>query len=615
MKKLLIVLAFLLALLPRSSSAQMYYFSVPEAEVTVTIGEDGSALIHYALTFHCMDGAHPIDVVDVGMPNMSNHSAIEASVDGMPVPDHGIRTSTYLKPKGSGYEVELYDQTIVPGATGVFEFTGVEQEMVWQDTTDPDQASFRFTPTWFGEEFVSGSTALVLRYRLPIPAGDFPEVEEKILWHKEGEEFSVKGVMEGDDVVSVAWARNVHLTGSNMFSVSFPKKYVTSVRKDSIFGAFYRWFKGSGAARGFGAIIIFVLFGVVFFIATGRTGWSVFLGLCVVLAVLMWWSPAIHVALFPIILALGALVIGLRIRSSKLKPRYFQAEVCLEGGGVKRGLTAVQAAVILEESLSKVLTMVIFGLAKKGALRIKSKEPLMVEPRGQKEGENTWKLPDGKIVKLRSYEPVFLAAFEQQDGISVDNMTLDGPFEKLIEDTATEMITFDLEDTRKYYAKIVSRAWKQVESMADWEARFKRVDTNIEWLMLEDEWDTSMAGLSTSGRHYHPWWYYNRPYGTYASMPLTSLSSKAPIAPTTSFGDVASSIAGRMENVASSAIDGIDGLGATSKGGLDLSAFDEFTMDTLKSMADSTGSGGSGGGCACACAGCACACACAGGGR
>ena len=608
-----ILLAVLLLVAP-PAGAQMYYFSIPEAEVTVTIENDGSALIHYELTFVCAEGAHAIDIVDIGMPNMSEHEALEASIDGEPIDPYGIRVSSVLEPKGSGYEVDLGAGAIHEGERGVFTFTGRERGMVWQDTTDPGQASMRFTPTWFGPEYVSGETDLLLRYVLPIPAAHFPEVEDSILWQRDGEEFSAKSVHLGEDRISVAWARTVSLTGPNMFSVSFPKKYVTQVREDTLLSAFYRWFRGSTEGRVVLGLVLLVLFGILFFVATRGTGWSVFLFASAALVALMYLSPALHLALFPIILGLGGLLVGLRIHRAGRKPRYFKAEICLEGGGVKRGLTAVKAALLLEVPLSRVLTMVIFGLAKKGVVRIAGKIPLRIEVLGEKHGDATWRLPDGKVIKLWPHEPAFVQAFADQKGVSVENMALDGPFEKAIDRTVAEMATFDLEETRSYYRSIVSRAWRQVKEEADWQARFKRTDKDLEWLMVDEGWDASMKGLALSGRRYHPWWYHGSPRGVVAS----SLPAAAPAAPspaTTTFGDVASGIVGRMETVSKSVITSLDGLEATR--GVDLSSVDHFTMDALRSMLDNASSGGgsSGGGCACACAGCACACACAGGGR
>ena len=244
--------------------AQDYRFSIPQAEVTVTIEQNGSATIYYKLTFLCSHGARPIDIVDIGMPNLAAHTPGRAAIDSCPIPTANIRISTYLKPRGSGYEINLANKAITPGATGLFEFTARENAVVWQDVTDPEQASFRFSPTWFASQFVTGTTKLTLRYILPIPKADYPAVKDRILWQKEGQKFSVKGVMENEDVASVAWVSIVSLTAPHEFGVSFPKRYVSIVQRDTLVALIYRWFRSSLEARVVAGIFILFLFGFVF---------------------------------------------------------------------------------------------------------------------------------------------------------------------------------------------------------------------------------------------------------------------------------------------------------------------------------------------------------------
>ncbi len=50
------------------------------------------------------------------------------------------------------------------------------------------------------------------------------------------------------------------------------------------------------------------------------------------------------------------------------------------GKGIKRGLTAVEAGILLAEPLDKVLTMILFGLLKKQAVEVVSKDPMQIKP-------------------------------------------------------------------------------------------------------------------------------------------------------------------------------------------------------------------------------------------
>lgn len=596
--------------------AQNYRFSVPKAEVTVTIQDDGAARIHYRLTFECASGAHPIDIVDIGMPNMGKgHFPVSAAIDGRTISNSRIKISEVLKPRGSGYEVHLGSGTIQPGDSGVFEFTGVERQMVWQDTTNPELVSFRFTPTWFGSQYVRGQTELTLRYVLPIPKADYPAVKEKIFWHKQGEEFSVKGVMEGDDKVSVGWGRKVSFTGPHMFSVSFPAKYVTKIRKDSLFDVFYRWFKGSEEAQVSSGLMVLVLFGVLFFIVTRGTGWSVFLVLMGVLIYGMVVSPLFHLWCWPCLVLLWGMWYWARRRRRR---HYFPAKISREGGGVCRGLTAVEAALLLEVPLHKVLTMIIFGLTRKRVLSIVNNDPLRVKVASGKEEGGVWVHDDGTKVPLRDYEPLFLHVFKGQANIkSVEEMRLSVAFDQMVKNTVKKVTGFDLELTREYYRSIVSRAWKQVETEGGYEAKFERADKTLPWLMLDGEWSTRIDRLDP-GYTYHPhWWGHHHYHSSGGGGAMPKPAGDVSSTPTTTFSDFANSVSGRFETVSNQIVGKLDSLGVKDSGALDLSGFDSFTKEVFSEMGKGGGGGGGygGGGCACACAGCACACACAGGGR
>lgn len=55
--------------------------------------------------------------------------------------------------------------------------------------------------------------------------------------------------------------------------------------------------------------------------------------------------------------------------SEKRKLKYLKPTLSVEGHGIKRGLTAVEAAILLEQPLDQVLTMILFGLLKKKPLQ------------------------------------------------------------------------------------------------------------------------------------------------------------------------------------------------------------------------------------------------------
>src|ERR1043165_372688 len=84
------------------------------------------------------------------------------------------------------------------------------------------------------------------------------------------------------------------------------------------------------------------------------------------------------------------------IGNQRRKLQYMSPRIAIEGHGIKRGLTAVEAAVLMEQPLDKVMTMILFGVVKKGAAVVTKRDPLTVEVASS--------LPEG----LHDYELNFL---------------------------------------------------------------------------------------------------------------------------------------------------------------------------------------------------------------
>ena len=76
----------------------------------------------------------------------------------------------------------------------------------------------------------------------------------------------------------------------------------------------------------------------------------------------------------------------------KRKLQYLPPKIAIEGLGIKRGLTAVEAAILMEQPLDKVLTMILFAVIKKGAAKVVTRDPLELEV--------TSPMPDGLTLKI-----------------------------------------------------------------------------------------------------------------------------------------------------------------------------------------------------------------------
>ena len=160
---LLLTITFLLFILVTPALAQTYSVSLDKETVHAIWESDGTLTLTYEFVFTNATYASPIDYVDVGMPN-DNYSLsnIYAEVNGEEI--YGIGYSAYV----DGIELYLGIDEIDPGNTGTVRvaITGIEG-VLYVDSTDDNYASAVFSPTWFGSEYVSGSTDLTMVYHLP----------------------------------------------------------------------------------------------------------------------------------------------------------------------------------------------------------------------------------------------------------------------------------------------------------------------------------------------------------------------------------------------------------------------------------------------------------------
>jgi hypothetical protein len=287
---------------------------------------------------------------------------------------------------------------------------------------------------------------------------------------------------------------------------------------------------------------------------------------------------------------------------------YLPPKIAIEGHGIKRGLTAVEAAILLETPLDRVFTMILFGVIKKGAARVTKEKPLEIEA--------TEPLPEG----LRTYEKEFLTAMAHEKK-STEKRALQKLAVNLVKSIQKKMKGFSLKETKAYYQSIVKQAWEQVETAETPEVKSEKFAETIEWSMLDKDFDDRTRRTFRTGPVIMPpWWAMYRP----SSIPSASTGGPSPTPgrvtvthskggvslPSLPGADFASSVVTGIQNTASNLVSNVT----------------EFTGGVTKttnpppppSRATSGGrpsSGGSSCACACACACAGCACACAGGGR
>lgn len=532
--------------------AQTYRFSVPKEIVHAYWNEDGTLSLHYEIWFTNSPSADPIDFVDIGVPTQYyNLNAIQAFINGIPI--LSIEKSPYVT---YGFALGLGTNAIPPGETGVVTVLIPKIERVlYVDSSDKNYVSAVFSPTWFGSEFVSGYTDMTVVYHLP--NGVQPKEPR---WHQSPGSFPLEPQtgFDSEGRIIYSW-NNPQASASTQykFGASFPKRLVP---------------ESSIVAK---SINLDALMEILF---------------------------ALFCAAIPLLFVF--IIVYNIIRAQRRKLEYLPPKIAIEGNGIKRGLTAIEAAILLEQPLDKVLTMILFSVIKKGAASVTQKSPLELKREAIQENEN-----------LRPYEVKFLEAFEIPDKRKRQE-ALQRMFIDLVKSVQNKMRGFSRKETIAYYQEIVNRAWKQVEEAETPEVKSEKFSEALEWTMLDRNYDDRTRRVFERGPVYAPiWWHRYDPLfpsrSTSTSSPSMPSTPQAPTytsAPHLPGSDFAASLVNGVQNVSASVIGNLSDF--TSK-------ITNKTNPPPVHSSSSSGSYRSGGGCACACA-CACAgcaCACAGGGR
>ncbi len=617
---LVAILTVGLALGPQPAVAQDYVFSVPDTRMQVYLQPDGSAHVVYDFTFLNSYG-DPLDVFDIGMPNENwSLSSVDANLDGSP--PNNIEVSTYVDNAVAIY----FDNGIDRVTSGTLHVEFDVEDMVYQDVTREGYASLQITPTWFDSDIVtSGGDLNIAIYMLPGISPD--EVLQQSV------PFSDKALFQ-ERAVALFYKEAWSATGAYRVGVSFPDRGMTNVIRQNVLELANLWLEQNPGVVFFLSAASLALMALAFFRFSGGTGIVIFLGLGVAVGCGAFLIPFTALLMLPVAIAA---VIFVEVSLARRKKQYLPPIAQVEGGGIKRGLTAPEAAVLLEEPLGKIVTLVIFGLLRKGVLTQVPDSTLRVKVEPEFDGLKKSRLEAAqqKGVVLHEYEHAFLNALQggagDGNGMRVENANFSAATKELIDGAAKRMEGFDLSDTQAYYKGIIRRALTEAAAVGDVKVREKQVDTDLEWILLDKNYPTV---FNRPGWTYRPIW--TRPFFT-GGLPLStgtsggsgSIGGSRPSGGGgINFGDVAGGFAGwaqtTMGGLANTILPG--SLSVPTRGGFtDLSGADRVTGDIFEAISkaaaesNSKGGGGSSGGggrsCACACAGCACACACAGGGR
>ncbi|BAI62798.1 conserved hypothetical protein [Methanocella paludicola SANAE] len=325
--------------------------------------------------------------------------------------------------------------------------------------------------------------------------------------------------------------------------------------------------------------------------------------------------PMIFVA-FIFIMIIGS------IGGSLLRKPYDSPVVSMDGIGVNKNLDPVEAATLLRIDPKRVLTMIMFGLMKKGNIKLLGTDPIRLEPVSRK--------------GLNYYEKLYMDAIVDD---KLDEDKLLECFKVLARRVVDKTRPYCRKDTEDYYRSKIEEAWAEIKAVDTPELKLEKYDTNMFWLMADEqftkktkEYVSDAPGSNTVFVPNYYWWYpyyFGLPHhwGTHGTpttgapqtgAPQTGTpQAGAPQAPTnrttTTVESFANSISNSVEATAAGVVGGVEKfLGVRNEANAPPAA-------TSYAPASARGHSGGGGSCACvscacACVSCACACACAGGG-
>ncbi|MCD6476526.1 MAG: hypothetical protein J7K85_09760 [Anaerolineaceae bacterium] len=566
MKKRLFSMAILIAMLSLifgSVTAQSYSFSVPTATTELYINSDGTATIRYSYTFQNEPGAPPIEYIDVGLPTSEfSLDNVNASINGSSITSISYADPQYI-PDAQGVTLALGTLAIPPGESGtvtlsIFNLTG----LLYTADEPEDYASFLFMPNYFGSEYTKGSTNYTMYIFMPPGLGNNePRYFPAEKWPGTDEPTEI-GITDTGRIYYMWNSSEADTHSKYRFGGAFPKQYVpegTLVAPPTFLeklGAFI-----DNALN----VVVPICFGSLFIIGP-----------------------------------IGLGILGSK-QQKKRKLKYLPPKVRIEGHGIKRGLTAVQAAILLEKPMDSIITMILFSTIRKGAAEVIKEDPLkikVIEP-----------LPK----TLYPYEKNFLTAMKESRVTSQRRM-LQNSMAKLVKAVKEKMKGFSYKETVAYYEDIVERAWKQVENADTPEVAMENFDKYMPWTMLDDENERRTREVFTPMRPvFMPiWWSRYRPSYRPTSTGTSTPSTGSSIRPFSGGRSSMPSLPGA--DFAAGLVLGTQSFATNTIG--NLTSFTEKITNKTNPIPKPTSSGRSGGGgssCACACAGCACACA--GGGR
>ncbi|MEN8172474.1 MAG: hypothetical protein ABFS03_06290 [Chloroflexota bacterium] len=544
-------------------------FKLNSETVDVYLHADGNVYVEYNFDFINASKTASLTHFSVYYPsNGYNATNISANVNGVPI---------YESASDYSYAyIELGENAIPPGESGTIHLNfNIPSEMYTSSWWDDEYAyaTLEFSPDTFSQDWIFGPIDLVTTFHLPSDLNI-----EDVGWSgPEG---------PGDPPITDSDSYGAQTATWHVpdLPAGTPLNYRLDLPRGSIAeNAIYSYPKPSLLSRM--GIDEEVFFGLLCFLS-----------------------------------GIG-MVVGLfsfaRRSKQRRKLKYLPPKIRIEGHGIKRGLTAVEAAALMEESVDKIMTMILFSVIQKNAASITSRDPIKLH------------IEDPAPKNLRGYEVDFLNAFGDSKKSS-QQKDLREMMIKLIRVVGKKMKGFSRKETLKYYRTITRKAWEQVEASNTPEVKSQRFEEHMGWTMLDKDFNDRTQEVFQNIPVYLPSWWnrYDPSFGGDVSAGTSPISSgipkplsgpqtkPTPTLPHLPGADFAAAVVSDVQNFSSGIVGNMVNFTSSitnRTNPIPIPTPSSGSSTRSSSRSSSRRSGGSSCACACACAGCACACA--GGGR
>lgn len=288
-------------------------------------------------------------------------------------------------------------------------------------------------------------------------------------------------------------------------------------------------------------------------------------------------------------LVVAAIIVAVFVTISKVA--YVKPQISVEALGANRTLTAVEAALVLKQKPIRILTMILYGLILKRQVTVTQTEPLLKLQKTPTPTDVTTTTP-------RYYEIDYLSAIKPNGALN--EKTLAQTYHGLVTTVNQKLRGYSREDTTKYYTSIVDAAWKQVTQAGTPELKGDALNTNINWLLSDQNFDDRFKTMFPPGTIITPnpiwWWYWGIPRTPVPQSP--SNSTPYPITPTKPIivpgQDFANTVVLGLQSTSNNMVKNIQ----------------DFANQLIPFKPPPNNQSVNKKSCVCACHSCACACAC-----